>query len=217
MFGISRITTQIRRPATTIPGAILAVMLLAAPLGGQARAQAVQDASRFLVDLTDRAVDRLTEPGLSDDEQERRFRNLIGEGFDIPAIGRFVLGRYWRRASEAERAAFLATFEDLIVRRFLPLFAENSGNKISVGVTRPFRSDPNFVSVSSKLLRDEGEPIHIDWRVRRGDDGYRIVDIVAEGISIAVTLRSEYTSVLKRNGGDIHALVRKLRAMIETL
>ncbi|MCH8808851.1 MAG: ABC transporter substrate-binding protein, partial [Proteobacteria bacterium] len=171
-------------------------MLLAALLGGQARAQGAQDASRFLADLTDRAVDQLTEPGLSDDEQERRFRSLIGESFDIPAIGRFVLGRYWRRASEDERAAFLATFEDLMVHRFLPLFAEYSGDKISVGVARPFKSNPNFISVSSKLLRDEGEPIHIDWRVRRRDDGYRIVDIVAEGISIAVTLRSEYTSVL---------------------
>ncbi len=213
MIGLLRVTTQIRRPAA----AILAAMLLAALFAGQARAQAAQDAGRFLAELTGRAVDQLTEPGLSDDEQERRFRGLIGEGFDIPAIGRFVLGRYWRRASEAERAAFLVTFEDLIVHRFLPLFAEYSGEKISVGVARPYKNNLNFINVSSKLLRDEGEPVHIDWRIRRRDDGYRIVDIVAEGISIAVTLRSEYTSVLKQNGGDVGALARKLRALIETL
>ncbi len=213
MFGLLRGTTQIRRPAA----AILAAMLLAALFAGQARAQAAQDAGRFLTELTDRAVDQLTEPGLSDDEQARRFRSLIGEGFDIPAIGRFVLGRYWRRASEAEQVVFLATFEDLIVHRFLPLFAEYSGDKISVGVARPFKSNPNFINVSSKLLRDEGETVRIDWRVRRRDDGYRIVDVVAEGISIAVTLRSEYTSVLKQNGGDVGALVRKLRAIIEAL
>ena len=213
MFGLFRVTMQIRRPAV----AILASVLLAALSGGQARAQAAQGAGGFLTELTDRAVDQLSEPGLSDDEQERRFRSLLGEGFDIPAIGRFVLGRYWRRASEEERAAFLATFEDLIVHRFLPLFAEYSGDKISVGVARPFRNNPDFINVSSKLIRDEGEPIRIDWRVRRRDDGYRIVDIVAEGISIAVTLRSEYTSVLKQNGGDVGALVRKLSAMIEGL
>jgi phospholipid transport system substrate-binding protein len=213
MFGLLRVTTQIRRPVA----AILAAMLLAALFAGQARAQAAQDAGRFLTELTDRAVDQLNEPGLSDDEQQRRFRRLIGEGFDIPAIGRFVLGRYWRRASEEERAAFLATFEDMIVHRFLPLFAEYSGDKISIGVVRPFKSNPNFISVSSKLLRDAGEPVRIDWRVRRRDDGYRIVDIVAEGISIAVTLRSEYTSVLKQNGGDVGALVRELRALIEAL
>jgi phospholipid transport system substrate-binding protein len=214
MFGFLRVTAQIRRPAAA---AILAAMLLAVLIAGQARAQAVQDAGRFLADLTDRAVDELTEPGLSDDEQELRFRSLIGDGFDIPAIGRFVLGRYWRRASEEEQTAFLAAFEDMIVHRFLPLFAEYSGDKISIGVARPFKSNSNFISVSSKLLRDEGETVRIDWRVRRRDDGFRIVDIVAEGISIAVTLRSEYTSVLKQNGGDVGALARKLRAVIEAL
>ncbi len=214
MFGFLRVTTQIRRPAAA---AILAAMLLAVLIAGQARAQAVQDAGRFLADLTDRAVDELTEPGLSDDEQELRFRSLIGDGFDIPAIGRFVLGRYWRRASEEEQTAFLAAFEDMIVHRFLPLFAEYSGDKISIGVARPFKNNSNFISVSSKLLRDEGETVRIDWRVRRRDDGFRIVDIVAEGISIAVTLRSEYTSVLKQNGGDVGALARKLRAVIEAL
>ncbi len=214
MFGFLRVTTQIRRPAAA---AILAAMLLAVLIAGQARAQAVQDAGRFLADLTDRAVDELTEPGLSDDEQERRFRSLIGDGFDIPAIGRFVLGRYWRRASEEEQTAFLAAFEDMIVHRFLPLFAEYSGDKISIGVARSFKNNSNFISVSSKLLRDEGETVRIDWRVRRRDDGFRIVDIVAKGISIAVTLRSEYTSVLKQNGGDVGALARKLRAVIEAL
>jgi phospholipid transport system substrate-binding protein len=213
MFGLLRVTTQIRRPAA----AILAAMLLAALFAGQARAQAAQDAGRFLVELTGRAVDQLTEPGLSDDEQERRFRSLIGDGFDIPAIGRFALGRYWRRASEEEQTAFLAAFEDMIVHRFLPMFAEYSGDKISIGVARPFKNNSNFISVSSKLLRDEGETVRIDWRVRRRDDGFRIVDIVAEGISIAVTLRSEYTSVLKQNGGDVGALARKLRAVIEAL
>ncbi len=74
MFGLLKVTTQIRRPAA----AILAAMLLAVLFAGQARAQAAQDAGRFLADLTDRAVDQLTEPGLSDDEQERRFRSLIG-------------------------------------------------------------------------------------------------------------------------------------------
>jgi len=60
--------------------------------------------------------------------------------------------------------------------------------------------------VETKLLRVEGEPIRVNWRVRKFGDTYKIVDIVAEGVSIAVTLRSEYVSVLKRNGGDVGAL-----------
>jgi phospholipid transport system substrate-binding protein len=213
MSRILSVTTHIRRPAATI----LAAMLLAALLGGQSRAQGTPDAGVFLAEFTTRAIDQLTEPGLAADEQERRFRRLIAEGFDIPAIGRFVLGRYWRRASTQDQADFLATFEDLIVIRFLPLFAEYSGENINIGLARPFKNNPDFVNVSSKLLREHGEPITVVWRVRRLEDSYKVVDIVAEGVSIAVTLRSEYASVLKQNGGDIGALVGALRAKIEGL
>ncbi len=197
--------------------AALAALLLAAPLGAQAKAQAVQEPGEFLIELTDRAVARLTEPDLAADELERRFRSLFKEGFDLPEIGRFVLGRYWRRASEPEQAAFLATFEDLMAHRFLPLFSEYSGEKFAVGRVRPLKNNPDFVSVSSRLLREQGEPIHVAWRVRKLDDGFKIVDVVVEGISIAVMLRSEYRSVLKRNGGDVAALTRTLRAKIEGL
>jgi phospholipid transport system substrate-binding protein len=103
------------------------------------------------------------------------------------------------------------------VHRFLPLFSEFSGEKFAIGRIRPFKNNPDFVSVSSKFLREQGEPIHVVWRVRRRDGGYKIVDVIAEGISIAVTLRSEYVSVLKKNGGNVDGLTRVLRAKIEGL
>ena len=195
----------------------LAAVFLAIGLGVPARAGAVEGPGKFLVELTDRAVSQLTEPGLADDEQERRFRRLLKEGFDLPEIGRFVLGRYWRGASEAQRSGFLAVFEDLMVHRFLPLFADFSGEKFDIGASRPFKNNSNFVSVASRLLRSEEEPIRVDWRMRRRDGGYKIVDIVAEGVSMAVTLRSEYVSVLKQNRGDIGALIDTLRAKIAGL
>ncbi len=195
----------------------LAAVFLAAGLGVPARAGAVEGPGKFLVELTDRAILQLTEPGLTDEEQERRFHRLLNEGFDLPEIGRFVLGRYWRNADEAQRSGFLTVFEDLMVHRFLPLFAAFSGEKFEIGASKAFKNNPNFISVASRLLRLEGEPIKIAWRVRRRDGGYKIVDIVAEGVSMAVTLRSEYVSVLKQNRGDVGALIDTLRAKIAGL
>ncbi len=193
-------------------GAVLAVFLVSAP-----RAYGAPDAGEFLTELSDRAISQLTESGVSSEEQKRRFSSLVKEGFDIPAIGRFVLGRYWRRSSEAQQQAFLAAFEDMIIHRFLPLFSDYSGERLTFGVIRPFANNPDFVSVASQFIRSEGEPININWRVRKRASGYKIVDIVAEGISIAVTLRSEYNSVLKQNGGDIDALIQTLREKLEKL
>jgi phospholipid transport system substrate-binding protein len=191
------------------------VFPLCAP--GPGRAANNEDAGDFLTELTDRALVQLTEPGLASSEQKRRFRILLNEAFDLPAIGRFVLGRYWRRADAAQRSDFLDAFEDMMIHRFLPLFSQTSGEKFEIGPVRPYKNNPNFVSVESKLRRVQGETIQVNWRVRGNDADYKIVDIVAEGVSIAVTLRSEYVSVLKGNGGDVDALTRVLREKAKDL
>ena len=191
------------------------MLLLCAP--GLARAAVPEGAGNFLIELTDRAVVQLTEPGLAEAERKLRFRRLLNEAFDLPVIGRFVLGRYWRRAGAAQRNDFLDAFEDMMMFRFLPLFSGFSSENFDVGPSRPYKNNPDFVSVESKLRQDNGEPIHVNWRVRKHDDGYKIVDIVAEGVSIAVTLRSEYVSVLKRNGGDVDALTQVLRELAKGL
>lgn len=211
MRRLLKIRPEHRRRATVLLAVL--IFLLCAP--GLARAASPegegQDAGGFLTELTGHAVARLTESGLTDAEQKLRFRGLLNEAFDLPEIGRFVLGRYWRRADAAQRSDFLEAFEDMMPHRFLPLFSKISGDKFDIGPARPYKNNPNFVSVESKLRRVEGEPIRVNWRVRKRGEGYKIVDIIAEGVSIAVTLRSEYVSVLKQTAGDIGALTRVLR------
>lgn len=208
MRRLLRIRLHYRRRAAALVAALM--LLLCAPGLAQAASP-----GNFLTELTDRAVAQLTEPGLAEAERKLRFRSLLKDAFDLPVIGRFVLGRYWRRADEAQRNDFLDAFEDMMLHRFLPLFSEFSSDKFDVGASRPYKSNPDFVSVESKLRRENGEPIRVNWRVRKHGDSYKIVDIVAEGVSIAVTLRSEYVSVLKRNGGDIGALTQFLRELAE--
>jgi phospholipid transport system substrate-binding protein len=188
------------------------LLLANAMVAGGARG--ATDAGAFLTELSDRAIVQMTEPGITEAEKERRFRLLIDEGFDIPAIGKFVIGRYWRGASPAEQQGFLATFKDMMVQRFLPVFAEYSGERLSVNLVRPFAEGSHIFSVSSELKRPQAEPFKVDWRVLQSDGGYKIVDIIAEGVSIAVTLRSEYTSVLKNNGGSVEALTSLLKKKI---
>ena len=105
----------------------------------------------------------------------------------------------------------------MIVNRFLPLFDELSGERLNVGLVRPFRNNPDFFTVSTVVPRPGSADIRVDWRIRRRDGWHKIVDIVAEGVSMSVTLRSEYTSVLKNNGGDVQALIDQLREKIAKL
>ncbi len=125
-----------------------------------------------------------------------------------------LLGRYWRRASDEERKAFIEAFQRAIVHRFLPLLTEFSGGRLSVGHIRPDPKNPALSTVTSRLLRPQGEPVRVEWRIRREGGQYQIVDVVAEGVSIAITLRSEYSSFIRQHGGDVGALTESLRQRV---
>ena len=190
--------------------ASLAVTLAMASPSGVWAAEP-SEAGRFLESLSARAIDELVNSEVEQEEKESRFRELLRTGFDIPAIGRFVLGRYWRQATEEEQKAFLGAFETFIVQRFTPLFSAYRGDTLEVGEAHPHPETLDIVTVASKLVRAQGEPVSVDWRIRRIDNQYKIFDVVAEGISMGITLRSEFTSILQRQGGNISALTEQMR------
>jgi phospholipid transport system substrate-binding protein len=189
----------------------LAVWLPVAP----AAALDTKQAADFLANLQEKAASQLGDTSVSEAEKEQRFRELFNENFDVPAIGRFVIARYWRGASEADRAAFLEVFEDAMVQRFLPLLAENSSERFQIGSVTPDSNAEDMAMIDSRIERSQGEPYRVAWRVREREGQFRILDIVAEGVSMAITLRSEYGTVLKNNGGQLPPLTEALREKVE--
>lgn len=179
-----------------------------------ASVEAPADAGAFLVALGERAVGELGDKSIDEAEREKRFRGLFNEGFDVPAISRFVLGANWRRASDQERADFLMVFEDVIVQRFLPLFADYDGDSFKIDKIRRDSNNANHVFVTSVIQQNAGEPVTVDWRVRERDSSYQILDIIAEGVSMAITLRQEYGSVVRQSG--VAELVKQLRRKVES-
>src|SRR3546814_1915812 len=151
-----------------------------------------KQAADFLADLQEKAASRLADASVSTEEKEHHFRQFFNENFDVPAIGRFVIGRYWRAASPADQKAFLKVFEDAMVQRFLPLLAENSSERFQVGTVTPDSANANMALIDSRINRSQGEPYRLAWRVRETDGTFKILDIVAEGVTMASTLlRSE--------------------------
>jgi phospholipid transport system substrate-binding protein len=190
---------------------VFTITIMAVSSTGVPAAQTPGDAGAFLLDLSQRAKTQLNEPGISKEEREQRFRDLLHQGFDVEAIARFILGRYWRVAKEPERQEFLQVFEDSLVFRFLPVFGDYADDALQIGNVRPFGKTAGLFNVETELTRPEGPPVRLNWRVHKGPKGYRILDVLAEGVSVAVTLRSEYGSVLKQNGGNVSALNKTLR------
>ncbi len=188
----------------------LTTLFLAA---GTARADASTDsAAAFLSTFIDDAVDVLSNDSLSDEHRLREFRRLFNEGFDVDVISRFVLGRYWRVATPEEKKEYRDMFEDYVIATYARRLGGRTGINVAVGRARAL-TDRGAI-VSSQIIRKKEEPLDVEWRLRRTGDSWRIVDIVIIGISMAVTQRSEFGSVITNNGGKVEALLKSLRSKI---
>lgn len=196
--------------------ALIAVALVLAMLPFAAlRAAAPATAAAFIENLSETVSEQIVAPDIGRQERERRFRAVLAENLNIELIGRFVLGRYWRTAGDEERSVFLKVFLETMAHRFMPLLTEYSGETFRVGEVRPNPTNPALLTVTSQVIRPKAEPVHVEWRVRRTGDRYEVVDVVAEGVSMAITLRSEYGSFIQRHGGGAGALIQSLREKLQ--
>ena len=176
-------------------------------------AAAAADPAALIRELGNRALEVLGK-NVGSTERAARFRQLFREDFDVPAIARFVLGRYWRIATEAEQQEFVRLFEGYIALAYANRLAEYSGETLKVVGSRP---DGDASLVTSEIIRPNGAPpAKVDWRVTRADGAYKITDVVVEGVSMAVTQRSEFASVIQRNGGKVEGLLAMLRQKTAT-
>ncbi len=168
-----------------------------------------QDARNFITDLAVQANSMLSDQSITPRQRRDRFREIFRRSFDVPEVAQFVLGRYWRRAKADEREEYLRLFEQLVIGTWAPRFAQYEKDKFVIVNARA--GDAGMVRVSSVLSFGDSEPFRVDWWVSRWGDSYRIADIVVEGMSMRITHRSEFASVIRRNGGRLEGLLQALR------
>ena len=147
-------------------------------------------------------------------ERLTRFRQLFHADFDGPGIARFVLGRYWRNASEQEQQEFLKLFEDYVVFVYGTRLSNFSGETFKI---RGTRADEAGTVVSTDIISPGGEaPIKVDWRLISDKGAFKINDVIIEGISMLATQRSEFASVIQRHGGQVSGLLELMRERTHT-
>lgn len=177
-------------------------------------AERVADPGKFITVMADTAVQALTKPDIERAERVRRFRALLRANFAVEDIGQFVLGPYWKRATEAEKLEYLKLFEGLIVFTYVDRFAGYSGEKLTVVRTLGLqRGDSLVQSVIQNPKTDKG--VNIGWRVTPADGGLKVIDVEVEGLSMRETQRSEFKSVVRRGGGKISVLIEALREKLK--
>jgi len=171
------------------------------------------DANVFMSQLWTRAVEVLDKKAPLT-ERLTRFRQLFQADFDGPGIARFVLGRYWRTASEQEQQEYMKLFEDYVIFVYGTRLSNFNGETFKV---RGSRTDESGTVVSTDIISPSGEPpIKVDWRLVADKGAFKINDVIIEGISMMVTQRSEFASIIQRHGGQVGGLLALMREKTNT-
>jgi len=188
-------------------GAVLLALGVTAP----ASATDLEGGSEaFVKSLAEKAINSLASKDAERAERIQRFREMFTENFAVNSIGKFVLGRYWKKTSDDERKEYLSLFEDLMVVSYVDRFAQYAGESLKVTKTRG--ENKNTATVFSEIERPGGaKAIRVNWRVGTNGTIYKILDVVVEGTSMSNTLRSDFGSIIRKNGGKVAGLIVELR------
>ncbi len=186
---------------------ILLVFALALP----AAAEPPKTAEQHFVHKVAEDVLEAVRSKQSDTAITRDLESVFNRYIDIQWVGRFVLGRHWRTANDSQKNNFITSYRAFMINSYASRLKEYSGEHYEVSKPRPLGNGKNVLTM--KLFRDVGEPVLIDYKIRKSATDFKIYDLVVEGISLISTQRSEFDSVVNRKGLDflIKALNKKAK------
>lgn len=157
------------------------------------------DPEEFINFFTSKGITEILTSDDTEDIKAKEFRILFQKTFDINSISKFVIGRNWKNTSLSDQETFKRLFEDIIVVTWSRRFKDYDGQSIKVNTSS--KDGDNGFLVNSFILDKKNGKFNVDWRLRKRQDGFKIVDIIVEGISMAITYRQDYNSVMRRKGG----------------
>ena len=181
--------------------------LLAMPAWAQ-----IADPAAFVADFAQKGIVDILAAKATQAERTQRFRAMFKEYFDLPAIAKFVLGRYARNVTPEDQTKFDALFEDVVVYTWSRRFSEYNGQTLKVASSAPDGADGAIVK--STVVSNSGENIAVDFRLRKRPNGFKGVDVIIAGVSMALTYRQEYGTVLAQG---FPALVSQLEKQVSDL
>lgn len=181
---------------------------------GQLRAQAADPArATAFIQATGQELVAAINSGVGTAADRRALVSaILRRAVDVEGLGRFILGRWWRTASADQQAEYLRLFEEVLIRNLSSRFGEFQGVRFSLGRSQARTEDD--VLVNTVVERPNSPAFALDWRVAEVGGQPRVVDVIAEGTSLRLTTRSEYSSVITRGGNTVAALITAMRQQI---
>ncbi|WP_428312498.1 ABC transporter substrate-binding protein [Hydrocarboniphaga sp.] len=131
--------------------------------------------------------------------RRQRLEPVVAQAFDFELIAQKLLRRHWKDMSEAQRTRFRTVIADTAVTTYASQFASTSADKATHFELGTSSSEGR---VAATLLPASGDAVSFDYALRQGADGWKIVNVVAQGVSDLAVRSAQYESQITRSGVD---------------
>lgn len=144
-----------------------------------------------------------------------RIAPVIRESLDLPFIARFALGRYWKDLSAGQQDAFVEVFSRWTVVHYASRFDGYTSEQFKTISSAPARRNRELVRTVLEVNDDPADNVSLDYLLHETDSKWRIVNVIANGVSDLSLKRADYGAVVKAQGLD--SLIAKLEGQISDL
>jgi len=172
-------------------------------------AGATGDPKAFVQGIGDKVV-KVLQQNLPREKTGEALNAIWLDAFDVDGIARAVLGKNWKKASDEQRKAYMEVFPKYVAKLYAIQFSNYEGQTFAVKGSKT-TSDGSAV-VNAEIDTPNSDPIKLDFIVASTDQGLKVTDVKVEGVSLLVTKRSEFDSVIAQKGID--GLIQAMRQKV---
>ncbi len=178
-------------------------LFVAMPAGAQDSAvDDTRGAIEFVETLAAETIAVWSDTKLTEAERYQAFRAIFEQATDINLLARGMLGRHFRTADARQRTTYMEAMSDYIIAEFDKRMTQIGFRELEVVGTKPASGRNGHVFVRTEVQRDEGQPILADWRIRKKNGVFQIVNLEFEGINLMITNRDVFSAKVKDVGVD---------------
>ena len=187
---------------------LFALCFLAVPLFAQSQQMGPEELVKKMTDDVMSAIKSDKQLAAGDRQKALKLaEEKVLPHVDFEEATRLAVGRSWREASPEQRKKLVEEFRRMLVRTYSTAISAYEGQTMKVLPVR-MKPEDTEVTVRNQYIRPGAKPVAIDYQMRKTDGGWKIFDIVVEGVSLVLTYRSEFDAVVKQSGID--GLIKQL-------
>lgn len=196
-----------RATVLRMPVLLWALLLGAVAVG----ATVVEDPGALVRDTSDRMLAVLQAQHDAIEADPARLYGLVDEivlpHFDFERMSRWALGKHWRQADAQQQREFVNQFRTLLVRTYGTALLEYTGQQVNYLPVR-ISADGKDATVRTEVIKPGAPPIPINYSMYLGNQGWKVYDVVIDGISLVSNYRTTFAAEIRNHGID--ALIRRL-------